>query len=113
VMEYAQKYNPNVPPEKRLVRTVQAWGDVLLLWEAMKRADAAGDLSGEGIRKAFETLENYDLGLGAPPVTFTPTDHRPGSAVNLYIIRGGGFELLTRVDLKERWPDLWPTWLGY
>ncbi|HLA96862.1 MAG TPA: ABC transporter substrate-binding protein [Anaerolineales bacterium] len=113
VMEYAQKYNPNVPPEKRLVRTVQAWGDVLLLWEAMKRADAAGDLSGEGILKAFETLENYDLGLGAPPVTFAPTDHRPGSAVNLYIIRGGQFELLARVDLKERWPELWPTWLGY
>ncbi len=113
VVEYAQKYNPGVSLEKRLIRTVQAWGDVLLLWEAMKRADTAGNLTGEGIKDAFETLQNFDIGLGAPPVTFTATDHRPASAVNLYIIRENQFELLSRVDLKERWPDLWDDWLGY
>ncbi|NIN69816.1 MAG: branched-chain amino acid ABC transporter substrate-binding protein, partial [Anaerolineae bacterium] len=74
--------------DRRLIRTVQAWGDVLLLWEAMKRADTAGNLTGEGIKDAFETLEDYDIGLGAPPVTFTATDHRPASAINIYIIRG-------------------------
>jgi branched-chain amino acid transport system substrate-binding protein len=79
----------------------------------MKRADTAGNLTGEGIRQAFETLQSYDLGLGSSPVTYTASDHRPASAVNIYIIRNGTFELLQRVDLKERWPDLWPTWLGY
>ena len=48
VMEYAKKYNPGIPPEKRTIHTVQAWGDVLGLAEAMKRADKAGDLTGEG-----------------------------------------------------------------
>jgi len=113
VIEYAQKYNPGVPVENRLIRTIQAWNNVLLLWEAMKRADTAGNLTGEGIRQAFETLQSYDLGLGASPVSYTASDHRPASAVNVYVIRSGTFELLQRVDLKERWPDLWPTWLGY
>ncbi len=113
VTAYAQKYNPGVPLEKRLIRTVQAWANVLLLREALQIADAAGNLSGEGIRNAFETLQNYNVGLGAPPLTYTGSDHRPASTVNLYVIRGGKFELLARVDLMERWPDKWPTWLGY
>jgi branched-chain amino acid transport system substrate-binding protein len=77
VVEYAKKYNPGVPAEKRLIRTVQAWGDVMILWEALNRADKAGDLSGESILKnGFETMKDFDIGLGAPPVTFTATDHR-------------------------------------
>jgi branched-chain amino acid transport system substrate-binding protein len=43
VVEYAKKYNPGVPLEKRLIRSVQAWANVLALSEAMKRADKAGD----------------------------------------------------------------------
>lgn len=113
VVEYARKINPGVSLESRTIRTVQAWGAVLVLWEAMKRADAAGELNGPGIKKAFETMRDFDIGLGAPPVTYTPTDHRPASKVNVYIIRNGQFELLETVDLKERWPDLWPQWLGY
>ena len=42
VVEYAKKFNPGVPQEKRLIRTIQAWSNVLALWEAMKRADKAG-----------------------------------------------------------------------
>ncbi len=113
VVEYAQTYHPGVPLEKRTIRTIQAWANVLGLWEAMKRADAAGNLTGEGIKLAFETLEDFEVGLGVPPATYTATDHRPASAVNIYIVRGGEFELLERVDLKGTWPDLWPTWLGY
>jgi branched-chain amino acid transport system substrate-binding protein len=79
----------------------------------MKRADAAGNLTGEGIKQAFETLQDFDVGLGVPPATYTATDHRPASSINIYIVRGGEFELLERVDLKGTWPDLWPTWLGY
>ena len=42
IKAYAKKFNPGVPENKRLIRTVQAWGAVLLLWDAMKRADKAG-----------------------------------------------------------------------
>lgn len=115
VVEYAKKYNPGIPQEKRLIRTVQAWGDVLILREALKRADAAGDLSGESILKnGFETMKDFEIGLGASPVTFTATDHRVAGEVPIYEVKNGKFELVERVDLKGRWPDKWANeWLGW
>ncbi len=115
VVRYAQKYNPGVPQDKRLIRTVQAWGDVLILWEALKRADNAGDLSGESILKnGFETMKSFDIGLAAPPVTFTGSDHRVAGKVPIYEIKGGKFQLVELVDLKGRWPDKWTNeWLGW
>jgi len=109
----AQKYNPGVPLESRLIRTVQAWANVLLLKEALLRADKAGQLNGPGIKAALETIQALDVGLGVPKLTYTAADHRPASQVRLYRIKGGKFELLANVDLKAKWPDLWPKWLGY
>ncbi len=112
VKEYAEKLNPNAP--KRLIRTIQAWGNTLMLVEAMKRADKAGDLTGPGIlEKGFETLDGWDVGLGFAPVTYTASDHRGAHAPRVYVIRGGKFELLEQVDLKARWPDKWDSWIGY
>ncbi len=115
VVEYAKKYNPGIPVEKRLIRTVQGWGDVMILWEALKRADAAKDLSGEGIlKKGFETMQNFDIGLGAPPVTFTATDHRVAGQVPIYEIKDGKFKIVEKVDLKGRWPQKWANeWIGW
>jgi branched-chain amino acid transport system substrate-binding protein len=115
VVEYAQKVHPDVPQDKRLIRTIQAWCAVKLLAEGMKRADDAGALNGETILKeGIETMRGYDLGLGAAPVSYTSEDHRPTSKVNIYIYRNKDFELLSRINLKERWPDKWNNqWLGY
>jgi branched-chain amino acid transport system substrate-binding protein len=115
VVTYAKKYNPGIPREKRLIRTVQAWGDVLVLWEALKRADKAGDLSGEGILKnGFETMRNFDIGLGAPPITYTSTDHRAATGLPIYEVKSGKFQIVEKVDLKSRWPDKWANeWLGW
>jgi branched-chain amino acid transport system substrate-binding protein len=115
VVSYAQKFNPGIPREKRLIRTVQAWGDVLVLWEALKRADKAGDLSGPGILKnGFETMRNFDIGLGAPPVTYTSTDHRAATGLPIYEVKNGKFQIVEKVDLKSRWPDKWAKeWLGW
>ena len=115
VVASAKKYSPAVPQEKRLIRTLQAWGDALVLWEAMKRADKAGDLTGPGImQKGFETLRDFDFGLGASPVTYTPTDHRPTTGCLIQEWKGGKFQEVERVDLKKRWPDKWEkAWLGW
>ena len=114
VIEYAKKMNPGVPLENRLIRTVQAWVDVLLMREALVRADKAGKLNGPGIKEAFETIKDWTPGLGRPPITITPADHRPGSFVRVYIIRKGKFDLLKEIDLKKRWPDKWDKeWLGW
>ncbi len=115
VVAYARKYNLSVPAEKRLIRTVQAWGDVLILWEALKRADKAGDLSGESILKnGFETMRSFDIGLGASPITFTSTDHRVAGQVPIYEWKNGSFSVVERVDLEGRWPDKWANeWIGW
>ncbi len=114
VLKYAKRLNPGVPPEKRLIHTTKGWGAVLVLVEALRIADKAGDLSGPGIVKAFETFRDKDLGLGGAPVTYTATDHRPASAAPVYRIEKGRFVLVEIVDLKKRWPEKWEKeWLGW
>jgi branched-chain amino acid transport system substrate-binding protein len=115
VVEYAKKYNPGVPLEKRLVRSIQAWANVLALWEAMNRADKAGDLTGPGIlKKGFETFRGFEIGLSVPPLTYTATDHRIAGQVPIYEVKNGKFALVELVDLKGRWPDKWAKeWLGW
>jgi branched-chain amino acid transport system substrate-binding protein len=114
IMAYAKKINPGVPAGKRLVRTIQGWGAVLLLTDAMKIADKQGKLNGEGIMRAMETFKNKDFGLGSLPATFSATDHRPTTGAPIYKIEKGKFVLVELVDLKKRWPDKWEKeWLGW
>lgn len=115
VVAYGAKYNPGVPKEKRLVRTIQGWANALALAEALKRADKAGDLSGEGIlKKGFETFKNVDIGLNVPPLTYTATDHRVAGSVPIYQVVDGKIVLFKKVDLKSRWPEKWANeWIGW
>ncbi len=115
VLEYGKKFNPGVPVEKRTVHTVQAWANALALAEAMKRADKAGKLDGEGILKeGFETMKDYDLGLGGAKLTYTATDHRVSGVVPVYEVKDGKFNFVTKVDLESRWPEKWEKeWLGW
>jgi len=115
VVEYAKKYNPGVPLENRTTHTVAAWANTLALWEAMKRADKAGDLTGEGIlKKGFETIRDFDIGLGVQPLNYTSTDHRTAGKVSIYEIKNGKFQVVELVDLKSRWPEKWgKEWLGW
>lgn len=115
VVAYAQRLNPGVPRETRLIRTVQAWANVLALAEAMKRAEAAGDLSGASILKnGYQTFRGLDIGLRVPPLTYTDTDHRVSGRVPIYEIKDGQIVHMVTVDLQERWPDQWEKeWLGW
>jgi len=115
IIRYGQKYHPGVPAEKRLVRTIQAWANVLALREALKRADTAGELSGETImKKGFETFDGVDIGLRVSPLTYTSSDHRASGEVNIYQIENQKFVYMTKIDLKGRWPDKWvKEWFGW
>jgi branched-chain amino acid transport system substrate-binding protein len=115
VVEYGKKYNPAVPTSRRLVRTVQAWANVLALREALNRADRSGGLSGENVLKnGFETFRDFDIGLNVPPLTYTAKDHRSSGQVPIYEVKNGEFQLVELVDLKERWPDKWDdAWFGW
>jgi branched-chain amino acid transport system substrate-binding protein len=118
VHDYAAKYNPGIPAKDRIKFTVTAWCNVLLLSEAMKRADKAGDLTGPGIlHKGFETMKDFvilDNGLGTSPVTFTSTDHRTTGIVPVYELKEGKFNYVKTIDVKARWPEKWAKeWFGW
>jgi branched-chain amino acid transport system substrate-binding protein len=115
VVEYAKRYNPGVPLENRTIHTQQAYASALGMAEALKRADKAGALNGEGIlRKGFETMRDYEIGLGMSPVTYTSKDHRPMSLVPVYKVQGSKFIKFTEVDLKKLYPDKWANkWIGW
>ena len=107
VVEYAKRMNPGVSQEIRMIRTVQGWAQVLMMAEGMRRADKVGKLTGPGLKEALETLRAWTPGLGLQPVTLSASDHRPGSVVPIYRVKGGKFELVKNVDLKAKWPRQW------
>jgi len=115
VVEYAKKCNPGVAQEKRICRTVQGWSNGLVLWEAMKRADKAGDLTGPGImKKGFETMKNFHIGLCTGDVTYTADDHRPVGGCWVQEWKNGKFQKVEFVDVKKRWSRQWASeWFGW
>lgn len=98
-------YGADVPGMKRIVAAhekwhegekgtnvyVEGWVNILVVAEAMKRADKAGNLTPDGIRNALEQFKAFDTGGLAPPLTWTPTDHRASMAAKIYEIKDGKF----------------------
>jgi len=118
VEEYAVKINPNVPKERRDIRTVQAWVKFGMIRDALAIADKKGKLDGPSIKAAFETFRDWQPfgvkgALGRPLVTITSTDHRPSSVSLLYTIKNGKITLLKKIDMKKKFPDKWMSWLGW
>ncbi len=118
VIEYTQKVNPAVSLEKRDIRTVQAWVKVSLACAGLQRADKAGKLDGPGIKASLESLRDWypfdkENALGRPPTTITSTDHRPSPVSLLYTIKDGKITFFTKINMKEKFPDKWQSWLGW
>ncbi len=115
VLEYCKKLNPGVPLENRLIRTVQGWVKVTLAVEAMKKADKAGKLNGPGIKEAFETFKDWPglKELGGQLVTITPTDHRYSSIVRVGRVVKGKPQTVSEIDMRAKFSDKWPSWLGW
>ncbi len=113
IVAAAKKYDPNTPQESRTIHTVKAWANATILKMALEQADKAGKLNGDGIRAAFESFKNLDIGFGVAPMTWTSTDHRPTSLVNIYQVKGGKFVKVKTIDMQQAFPNDWPKWIGY
>src|SRR5919201_2140879 len=114
-------FGENVPGMKRLVdfhkanhpddthdaMYVRGWTYVLVWSEALKRADKAGKLSGEGVKAALETLKNFDLGGPSPPGAHTPQGHPPSTRTPIYQVKGGKLVKVKEYDMPRK-----PEWLG-
>ena len=86
---------------------VRGWVAATVWVEALKRADKAGALNGEGIKKAMETLSDFSLGGLGPNLTYTATDHRSATRTPIFMIKDGKLVKVKEYDLPRR-----KEWLG-
>ncbi|MGQ9653674.1 MAG: ABC transporter substrate-binding protein [Thermodesulfobacteriota bacterium] len=92
--EIAPKYQPKIVVDyPGLVG--YAWGKILV--EGLKRAEAANDLTREGLIKALETFKDYETGIFAP-LTYTSSSHA-GPDSCLVVKRRGD----TWVPVSKEW----------
>ena len=118
VVEYCKKVNPGVPIEKRDIRTVQGWLKVSVAVAGLQRADKKGKLSGPAIKAELETLKDWSPfdtpnALGRSGYTITPEDHRPTPVSLQYTIKDGKIVPFQKINMKEKFPDKWQSWLGW
>ncbi len=86
---------------------VRGWASATVWIEALRRADKAGKLTGEGVKAALETFRDFDLGGLTANVTYTSTDHRPSTKCAVYQVKGGKLVKLKDYEFPRR-----PDWLG-
>jgi branched-chain amino acid transport system substrate-binding protein len=104
LIDYHKANHPNDTHDAMYVR---GWTAATVWIEALRRADKAGKLTGEGVKAAIETFKDFDLGGLASPVTWTPTDHRPSTRTAIYQVQGGKLVKVKEYDMPRR-----PDWLG-
>jgi branched-chain amino acid transport system substrate-binding protein len=102
--DFHLKHHPNETHDALYVR---GWSYVLVWSEALKRADNAKALTGEGVKKALEGLRDFDLGGLTAKVTYTPTDHRPSTKTPIYMVKNGKLVKVAEYDMPRK-----PEWLG-
>jgi branched-chain amino acid transport system substrate-binding protein len=83
------------------VRYTQGWVAMMVMWEGLKRAAKAGDLSGTGLKNALETLKDFDTGGLTAPITFTPTDHRPNTSLRIFKMSGNKLVPVKSVSIQR------------
>lgn len=103
LMEFHRKYHPNDTHEAPYMR---GWLWTLLAVEAITRA--GDNLTGEGVKKAMESLQNFDPWGLTPPFTYTADDHRPTTKARLYVIQEGKLVPLRDVEVPRNM-----AWLGW
>lgn len=77
---------------------IQGWTAAKIMVEGVKIAaekNPEGDITGAQIREGLETLNNFDLGGLAAPLTFTADNHAGTEQTRLGIVKDGKWEQLT------------------
>jgi branched-chain amino acid transport system substrate-binding protein len=55
------------------------------------KAKPDGRITGEDVKKGYESIKGFTLGGMVPPLEVTPTDHEGGGWVQIYQVKGGKF----------------------
>jgi branched-chain amino acid transport system substrate-binding protein len=64
------------------------WGALLVEAARLGLQNFGEPLTGEKMKKGFESMKNFDLGGFLPPLTVTPQDHEGGGWVRVYQVKG-------------------------
>lgn len=104
LMDWHKKNHPNDTHDTVYVR---GWTYGLTWAEGLKIADKNKQLTGEGVKKALETMRNFDTGGLVPPITYTSDDHRPTTQTTIYVIKGGKM-----VKVEDQTTPRKKEWLG-
>ncbi len=80
----------------------QGWTVAGFVTEAMERAAATGELTGDSIHAAFETFDGVESGGVTAPLTFTATDHRGVKGMRIFEIRDGRWQPVTEMLMARR-----------
>ncbi len=85
----------------------------------LKIADKKGKLDGPSIKAALETLKDWSPfdtpnALGRSHYTITDKDHRPTPVVDsLCDQETARSSSMNAINMKEKFPDKWQSWLGW
>lgn len=118
VMAGSPVYGGKVPGMKQLMEItknqpqithyIRGYTAMMVLTEALKRADKKGKITGESVKAALESLKDFDTeGLTPSKITFTATDHRPHTTVNIMEFQKGKLVLMKSIELPRK-----AEWLG-
>ena len=83
------------------VRYTQGWTAMMVMWEGLKRADKAGQLNGPGLKAALETLKDFSTGDLTAAISFTPTDHRPNTALRIFKMSNNKLVAVKSVSIER------------
>jgi branched-chain amino acid transport system substrate-binding protein len=96
------------PTDSHNIFYVRGWVYVLAWSEGLKIADKNKQLNGEGVKKAMESMKNYDLGGLVQPISFTASDHRSSTKSEIFMVKGGKLVKVedAEVPRKKEWLGL-------
>ena len=98
----------SVEKTPQVTHYIRGWVSMMVLVEALKRADKKGPITGESVKAALETFKDFDTGgLTPAKITFTSTDHRPFTSVNIMEYQKGKLVLKKSMELPRK-----AEWLG-
>jgi len=118
VMAGSPVYGDKVPGMKQLMEItknqpqvthyIRGYTSMMVLTEALKRADKKGKITGVSVKDALESLKDFDTqGLTPSKITFTATDHRPHATVNILEFQKGKMVPKKLIELPRK-----AEWLG-
>lgn len=97
-VEYAKSKGTKV--EDLNQKWVQGWAFGRIMTEAVRRA--GDNPTGESIRKAFESMKDYDLGGLGSPLTFSDKDHGGAKKGRVYQVKSGKWQPITNFQAPSK-----------